>query len=201
MNFRLFSAVAAVCVLTSGASVALAGPGDRNLKPQVDPRLVRPTPRITPTPRFTPLPVRPCRVDPAVGTITLIKGPRRGMLRVSYTVNNLGTSAWRSGPNQQNVTVSVKNNNTGRTQRFTQRLPGAAPARGLMLRTATPFIPNAVDDFEFGGTVEIRIGYDPDIAIDGNDCNNDINMANNRRVIDTRQIMAFMNSRDRTRSF
>lgn len=150
-----------------------------------------------------PGPLRPlaCMVDPAIGTITLTKGKAAGSVQVTVEVRNLGSSAWQSGANQQSVSVSVKNGNTGNVVTRSQALPGRAAANSRMGMLTTPMIPNAFDTFEFGGSVEANISYDPDIAIDGNSCNDDRNSANNRKSISFEQVQAFLAGPATTRSF
>lgn len=142
----------------------------------------------------------PCHVDPAIGAVTLTKGAG-GDVSVTYEVLNRGRQAWASGPNQQQVTVRVTNANTGRSFRETQLLAGAAAPRASMGRFSTPMIRNAFDDFEFGGDVEVQIGYDPDIFIDGNRCNDDAAQANNVLRISNAQVASFLGSTARSRTF
>lgn len=146
------------------------------------------------------LPVR-CQVDPAVASVTLTKGSRRGQVSVSYEIVNQGRSAWASGARQQGVNLSAHNGNTGRTYRNHRILPGSAAAGGTMLRFSSPYISNAFDDFEFGGHVDVSISYDPDIYIDGNDCNDDSNSANNRVRIENADILDFMRGTATSRTF
>ena len=150
-----------------------------------------------------PGPLRPlaCIVDPAIGAVTLTKGKAPGSVQVSVEVRNLGSSAWQSGANQQNVNVSVRNGNTGNVVSRSQALPGRAAANSRMGMLTTPMIANAFDTFEFGGSVEASISYDPDIAIDGNSCNDDRNAANNRKSISFAQVQAFLAGSASTRSF
>jgi|CXWL01.1.fsa_nt_gi hypothetical protein len=164
--------------------------------------------QITPAPRFplppgTPLPTIPaaCHVDPAIVSITLTKGALRGQVRISYEIRNLGRSAWRSGANQQGAHLIAHNGNTGTDFINHRPLPGAAAAGARMTLYTSPLINNAFDDFEFGGHVDLSIGYDPDIAIDGNTCNDDANAANNRKRIENAAILGFMRGTARTQRF
>jgi hypothetical protein len=133
--------------------------------------------------------------------VTLTKGKAPGSVQVSVEVRNLGSSAWQSGANQQNVNVSVRNGNTGNVVSRSQALPGRAAANSRMGMLTTPMIANAFDTFEFGGSVEASVSYDPDIAIDGNSCNDDRNAANNRKSISFAQVQAFLAGSAATRSF
>ena len=65
---------------------------------------------------------------------------------------------------------------------------------------STP-IANAFDTFEFSGTVEMSLSFDPDIAIDSNPCNNDANAANNTFSIDSAGVQAFLAGTARSRTF
>lgn len=164
---------------------------------RVDPNAIRPLPDAR-LQGHTPVARLVCNVDPAITRVTLTKGTGYGDLRVTAVVTNLGADAWRSGSEQQNVTVNVRNNGTGHDFGGVYRLGGAA-APGRPLGTiSTPMIPRAVDGGEFAGEVVVRIGYDPDISIDANPCNNDANTANNVVTIDNGAIGAFMRSSDRT---
>lgn len=142
-----------------------------------------------------------CQVDPAVVSVTLTKGSRRGQVRVSYEVVNLGRSAWASGARQQGVNLLAHNGNTGRDYRNHRALTGRAGPGATMLRFASPYINNAFDDFEFGGHVEVAISYDPDIYIDGNDCNDDSNAANNTFRIENDDILGFMRGSATSQTF
>lgn len=169
--------------------------------PQIQPKTpLTPQPRLTPKPLLTPAPG--CRVDPAITSITLTKvGGSKERIIVAFEVVNQGRSAWSSGPGQQNVSLKVRNGNTGREFTTTRPLPERAAAGGRMLSFTSPVIPNAFDTFEFGGTVDVQIGYDPDIAIDARPCNNDANAANNRKQITTRQVNGFLNAAAATQRF
>ena len=66
-------------------------------------------------------------------------------------------------------------------------------ARGARVgRVVSTPIANAFDPFEFSGTVEMSLSFDPDIAIDSNACNNDANAANNTFRIDGAGVQAFL---------
>lgn len=142
-----------------------------------------------------------CDVNPAVASVTLTKGSRRGQVSVSYEIVNRGRSAWSSGARQQGVNLLAHNGNTGRTYRNHQALTGSVAAGGTMLRWSSPYINNAFDDFEFGGHVDVSISYDPDIYIDGNNCNDDSTTANNQVRIENAEILAFMRGSATSRTF
>lgn len=142
-----------------------------------------------------------CDVDPAIASITLTKGARPGDVRVSYEVVNRGRSAWRSGAEQQLVLVKTVNGNTGETFDQDRALTGVAAAGASMQRASTPMIAHAFDSFEFGGTVDVTVVYDPDIRIDGNACNDDRRSGNNTASIDAATVFAFVSSRATSRTF
>jgi hypothetical protein len=186
----------------TAAAIALGGAASSQVTgPQIkDKAKVLPTPRITPTPRFTVTPA--CQVDPAITAVTLTKsGGIKEKIIVGFEVRNLGRSAWSSGANQQNVTLTVKNGNTGREYRVTRPLPARAAPGARMLAFTSPVIANAFDTFEFSGTVSLQIAYDPDIRLDGNRCNDDSNAANNLKQITDRQVSAFLNGTPATQRF
>lgn len=191
-----------VMLAAAAAAIALGGAASGQVTgPQIqDKARVLPTPRITPTPRFTATPA--CHVDPAITAVTLTKsGGIKEKIIVAFEVKNLGRSAWSSRANQQNVTLTVKNGNTGRTYTVTRPLPARAAAGGRMLAFTSPVIPNAFDTFEFSGTVSVQIAYDPDIALDGNRCNDDAEMSNNLKQLSDRQVSAFLASPRATMRF
>ena len=189
--FRTITSVISVAATVSIAASAMAAP-------PLPPSGIRPGPSIT-TPKIIPSVV--CNVDPAVASITLTKGGRRGQVQVTYEIVNRGRSAWRSGANQQGVHLRAVNGNTGGVFADDRVLTGSAAAGASMLRVTTRMIENAFDDFEFGGHVELAITYDPDIFIDGNKCNDDANMANNTFRVENGDILAFMKGTARTRTF
>ncbi|HEV7227843.1 hypothetical protein [Brevundimonas sp.] len=141
-----------------------------------------------------------CAVDPAITGVTLTKGDG-GAVRVAYEVANRGRHAWASGEGQQMVTVRVTNGNTGRIFAESEALATAAAPRASMGRFSTPMIADAFDTFEFGGEVEVEIAYDPDIAIDGNGCNDDGAARNNVLRISHSQVAGFLGSRATSRTF
>lgn len=185
-------------MLAAGAAALLVGPiataQDSNTGLATGKRQHKPILRTSPT--GLPTPITPaCHVDPAITSVTLTKsGGIKEKIIVAFEVTNLGRSAWRSGANQQNVTLTVRNGNTGRTYTVTRPLPASAAPGARMLTFTSPVIPNAFDTFEFSGTVDIQIAYDPDIAIDGNRCNDDANPGNNRKQVTDRQVSAFLAS-------
>lgn len=141
-----------------------------------------------------------CIVDPAVTAVTVTK-LGGDQYRVAYEVANRGRSAWRSGANQQTVVLTTRNGSSGRAFSDVQSLTGAAGGRASMGRFSSPAIADAFDDFEFGGLVEVSIAYDPDIAIDGNRCNDDSNSGNNTLAVEGEALMAFLKSRAISRTF
>ena len=154
-----------------------------------------------PDPRgLTPRPVA-CDVDPMISSVTLTKGAGRGQVSVSYEVVNAGRTAWTSGPRQQGVNLVAHNGNTGRDFRNHQAMTGMAGAGASMVRYDSPMISNAFDDFEFGGHVDVAITYDPDIAIDGDRCNDDRAYSNNTLRIDNSAILGFMRGTQTRQTF
>jgi hypothetical protein len=190
--FRTTVSVASVIATVSIAASAMAGP--------ITPRTFQPGPSLpagATLPGFT----LGCVVDPSIASVTLTKGARRGEVRISYVITNAGSSAWRSGANQQGVHLRAVNGNTGGVFASDRALTGAAAAGAVMQRFTTPLIRNAFDDFEFGGHVELAVTYDPDIYIDGNRCNDDADAGNNTFRIENGDILAFMNGAATSRTF
>ncbi len=185
-------------IIAAAVVLSASGPVFAQIQP------VKPIPRPVPTPRFTPkvLPtLKTCRVDPAIASVTLTKGTRARQVQIAYRVVNRGSTAWVSGANQQNVNLTAHNANTNSYYRNTQRLTGNAAAGATMLSWTSPFIDNAFDDFEFAGDLTVQIGYDPDILLDSNTCNDDVNSANNRVTIDNGAILGFLKGTARSKTF
>ncbi len=189
---RTIISVASVIATVSIAASAMAGP--------IAPKGIIPAHPLPAGTTFPGLSLT-CTVDPAIVSVTLTKGARRGQVRISYEIRNLGRSTWRSGANQQGAHLRAVNGNTGGVFSSDRPLPGTAAAGAVMQRFTTPMIENAFDDFEFGGHVELAITYDPDILIDGNRCNDDANTANNTFRIENGDILAFMNGAATSRTF
>ena len=196
--FRTTVSVASVIATVSIAASAFAGP----ITPQsLKPLPYRPGPTL-PGP-VLPGPTLPaiCDVDPAVASITLTKGARQGEVRVSYEIVNRGRSAWRSGEGQQVVSLKTVNGNTGETHDLDRALTTSAAGGATMLRASTPMLSYPFDSFEFGGTVDVSVVYDPDIYIDGNACNDDRRSGNNTASIDSASVFAFLSGAATSRTF
>jgi len=190
--FKTIVSVASVIATVSIAASALAGP--------ITPRVVGPIATLPAGARL-PAPLLICDVDPSIVSVTLTKGARRGQVQISYVIANAGASSWRSGANQQGVHLQAVNANTGGVFSSDRALTRAAAARAPIQRFTTPAIHNASDDFEFAGHLDLRIGYDPDILIDGNRCNDDADTANNTFRLENGDILAFMNGAARSQTY
>jgi hypothetical protein len=142
-----------------------------------------------------------CHPDPAITGVMLTKGSAPLQVQISYTITNVASSAWHSGTNQQNVTLTAHNANTNHTFTDTRPLPGDAAGGAQMLNFTTPMIDGAFDNFEFGGFLDLRISYDPDILLDSNPCNNDANLGNNHFRLENSQILGFMKGTARSQTF
>ena len=195
--FKTILSVAGVVATVSIASSAMAGPiAPKGIAPQgVTPAHQLPAGATLPTLSLY------CTVDPSIVSVTLTKGARRGQVQISYEVVNAGSSAWRSGANQQGMHLRAVNANTGGVFTSDRALTGSAGAGAAMQRFTTPMINNAFDDFEFAGSLDLRIGYDPVILIDGNRCNDDADTGNNVVHLDNGEILGFMNGPARSQTF
>ena len=162
---------------------------------------IQPGPRGPFQPQHTPMLQPACRPDPAITSVTLTKGSHPLDVQISYTIANLAPTLWHSGPNQQNVTLTAHNANTNHSFTDTRLLPADAPGHAVMLTFTTPMINNAFDNFEFGGFLDVRIGYDPDILLDSNLCNDDANSANNHLRLENGAILGFMKGPMRTQTY
>jgi hypothetical protein len=189
------------CYTCAAALIATAAFADPVIAPV---RLPDPGADQRPLPKIPPqnIPPQTCQVDPAIVELILTKVGERNLLTIQVKVSNLGRSAWASGDRQQSVRVVARNSKTGRVSSHRQALPGSAGANSAMTAFTTPVI---TDIFDGGGayynTVDAEIGYEPDIIIDGNDCNDDSNKTNNRRTIGVKQVSAFIQSAASTQSF
>lgn len=196
----LISASAFVLALAAGS----AAQAQIQSLPQAGPQA---TPQVQEPLRNLPLPIPPggfmtaCRVDPAISRVTLFKTSTGSSIRLAVEVINRGTSTWTAGANQALVNWQLRNNNTGQVQGSSRALATSARAGARMLSYSTPYYRNAFDTFEFGGNVTVSIAYDPDIAIDGNRCNDDANIANNTVTISNEQVAAFLGGRSSSQTF
>ncbi len=195
--FRTILSVAGVVATVSIASAAMAGP---TIAGPITAKGITPAHQL-PAGATMPTLSLYCTVDPSIVSVTLTKGARRGQVQISYEVVNAGSSAWRSGGNQQAVYLRATNANTGGVFNSERPLTAAAAAGASMQRFTTPMINNAFDDFEFAGSLDLRIGYDPDILIDGNRCNDDADTGNNVVHLDNGDILGFMNGPARSQTF
>lgn len=142
-----------------------------------------------------------CRVDPAITRVTLRKNGAPNRVQVSIEVINRGPGTWSSSRGQAVANWEVRNGSTGRVQSGSDNLATSARAGGRLLSRTSPVYSDAFDTFEFSGSVTVRLAYDPDIAIDGNACNDDTNMSNNTVTITPAQVSAFMASRNAVQVF
>jgi hypothetical protein len=176
---------------------------------QLPPGTPRPTPQQQLPPGTTPRPelqIRPAcggAVDLAITSATLYKLSTPGSARVEFDIYNLGPGEWNSGARQQVANLVVRNGASGREYTMTGvPIGGRRFARGERVgRVVSTPIANAFDTFEFSGTVEMSLSFDPDIAIDSNPCNNDANAANNTFSIDSAGVQAFLAGTARSRTF
>ena len=196
--FRTTVSVASVIATVSIAASAFAGP----IAPQsIKPLPYRPGPTLSGP--VLPGPTLPaiCDVDPAIASITLTKGARAGDVRISYEIVNRGRAAWRSGAEQQQVNLKTVTGNTSETYDLNRALTASAAGGATMLRASTPMLSYPFDTFEFGGTVDVSIAYDPDILIDANSCNDDRRSGNNTASIDSASVFAFVQGSATSRTF
>ena len=176
---------------------------------QLPPGTPRPTPQQQLPPGTTPRPelqIRPAcggAVDLAITSATLYKLSTPGSARVEFDIYNLGPGEWNSGARQQMANLVVRNGASGAEYTMTGvPIGGRRFARGARVgRVVSTPIANAFDPFEFSGTVEMTLSFDPDIAVDSNACNNDANAANNTLRIDSAGVQAFLGSTASSRTF
>ena len=197
MNKTLVAAALAAALFAGAAAAQV----------QLPPGTPRPTPQqqVPGTPR-PELQIRPAcggAVDLAITAATLYKLSTPGSARVEFDIYNMGPGEWNSGARQQMANLVVRNGASGAEYTMTQvPIGGRRYARGERVgRVVSTPIANAFDPFEFSGTVEMSLSFDPDIAIDANPCNNDANAANNTFSINSAGVQAFLGGTARSRTF
>jgi hypothetical protein len=194
-------------LLTTAALAAAFFAGAALAQVQLPPGSPRPTPQqqlppgATPRVGITP----PCggTVDLAITSATLYKLSRPGSARVEFDIYNLGPGEWNSGARQQVANLTVRNGASGREYTMTNvPIGGRRYASGARVgRVVSTPIADAFDTHEFSGTVEMELSFDPDIAIDGNRCNDDANAANNTFSINSDGVQAFLGGAATSRTF
>lgn len=100
----------------------------------------------------------------------------RGRIRVTGVVHNVGRATYNSNPRQQSILLYESSRLVA--QRQFQNLTPGQEVRVTFVRDWDASSPA---EGEFPPTYKLMIGYDPDIAIDGNPRNDDCNLSNNRR--------------------
>ncbi len=176
-------AAAAATALATGASAQTI---------QVDPgklNTLRPGPQI----QLPPDRLRLACPDPAAAELRLtnIRVRSEGSARhydfdVVGTIRNLGAAAWSSGRGQQ-VAGLKRGAATVASRDFVSLAPGAS----FTLTTRMSLY--SADEFPPG--VELSIGYDPDIRLDGNPANDDCRSGNNLRRLSGHELLRLASGR------
>lgn len=177
-------AVATVSVAATGAAAQLI---------QIDPGKfqVLPDPRVRVT-RGPALGAIACP-DPAaveIGVSNIRSSLQSGVTYYDFdvvgTVRNVGRGAWSSGRGQQFASLRRHAGATLASRDFMRLAPGESfmPASGMSLAASEEFPPD----------LEIAIGYDPDIRLDGNRANDDCRMGNNSRRLAGRNLMRLLHA-------
>jgi hypothetical protein len=126
------------------------------------------------------LPARACP-DPAAVKIDfqIIKRytPFTAGMRIVGTVKNLGSKPYLSSPGQQTIYLSVEGVAAPVAQRTFHKL---APGQEVTVSFTRNWNSASPAEGEFPPSYMLWIGYDPDIAIDGNPQNDDCNGQNNK---------------------
>ena len=123
-------------------------------------------------------------IDPAITEVSIKELSRTPRTRgsgfqnpeITVSIKNIGTRNFTSSPRQQGVLV-YKDGRTIQNFTFTNL------AVGQTLKFT--FRPGRIYGGEFPSKFEFMITYDPDIFIDSNPNNDDANMNNNQRSLDT----------------
>ncbi len=124
-------------------------------------------------------------VDPVAESITVsgVRANGDGTYDFSLrgTVVNRGSSDWHSRPGQQAAHLSQ-----GANLRAVARFPSLAA--GARVNTSFARVERWLPSQEFQQGFELRISYDPDIFIDGNERNDDCQLRNNQTSISVAEI-------------
>jgi hypothetical protein len=183
--------LSAVTLCIGIASIASAAPPPGTTGPTIDPAITNPATLPKGVRDKLPRPIT-CRPDLTISRIILTRsGPTRSVVTVSVEVKNIGTGSFVSDPRQAGVSAVLTNGNTnGRINLdlgSIGELSGSAARIYNGVSRTMPF-----DTFEFGGEVSANIGYDPDILLDGQPCNDDPVYANNSFAISNDRVRAWL---------
>lgn len=120
-------------------------------------------------------------IDPAVIAIDfkIIKTGTGNVLRVSGIIKNKGGKNYYSGVNQQQVQLWENYSSTNR--RMVKQMPFTQLNAGEEIKIIFER-PAFKTSNEFPPDYEVLIVYDPDIAIDSNNNNDDAVLSNNRMI-------------------
>jgi hypothetical protein len=117
-------------------------------------------------------------------------------------ITNVGTSGeWKSGPEQQAAYFTLHKGNSLPDVTGSYKIPysGGPGVELANFNTGEYAVDKA--SMRAAGYIDVRIGFDPDIAIDNNLCNDDSNPANNHVRIPGAAVADFYASADRMRDF
>lgn len=119
-------------------------------------------------------------VDPSIEHITLRRVDANNFT-IAFSVRNLGSGEWNSRPEQAVVNLYLVSGLSYYNRSLFSKieLPATSPASQNMLRFTTPPIPN-FSKYQTNNEINVEIAYTNDILRDGNRCNDDINLRNNR---------------------
>ena len=174
-------AIAAASVLATGASsqTIQIDPGKLRILPERNLKI--PENRIL-RPIACP---DPAAVDIRLANIRsrLHEGATYFDFDVVGTIRNVGAGAWSSGRGQQ--VASLKRNIGSSTTLASRDFIRLSPGESFTL--SSPMSVYAGE--EFPPDLELSIGYDPDIRIDGNPANDDCRMGNNSRRLSGSELM------------
>lgn len=131
-------------------------------------------------------------MDPAVATVeveVLEKDGSTGRIRITGTVINVGLQTFDSSEGQQAVEL-VESNTVVATTTFVdlETAEEVTVTYETAWNSASEFLPDYT----------VRLSYDPDIFIDGNEENDDCRTANNSRTLTAAEINEVFNAADDT---
>lgn len=106
----------------------------------------------------------------------------RGRVRITGTVRNVGAVAYDSGPNQQSVQLWEDVQGVSEKQPVASRaFEDLAPDQEVTVSYVRSWNASSPAEGEFPPSYLLLISYDPDIAMDGNEGNDDCRSTNNRK--------------------
>lgn len=174
MKTRLCAALGILCAL--GLTIAVQGAGGTKKFPPPD---IKPLPKPTPK----PLPLKVKGIDPAAIELKVVVKKKinafEADIAIVGTIKNIGTDDFKSGKGQQSVTLNEHPQGTKSQTLVTRQFTNLKSGEQFTLEVTRRW---RLSD-EFPPDFSLQINYDPDIFIDGNPHNDDVNSKDNRKSL------------------